>query len=155
MSHDVVVIGGGHNGLITATLLAKAGLNTVVLERRDTVGGCALSTDIAPGFRCPTLTHAIAIDARVVKALDLARHGLEVLPAGSGRVRADAGRTALVLWRDTARAAEEIRGFSPKDADQYPRFVTSFERISGVLRAVATTRRPTSTIRERPTSCSS
>ena len=76
-----------------------------------------------------------------MRALDLPRHGLEC-SAGGGGVRADAGGSALVLWRDTARAAEEIRSFSPKDADQYPRFVTSFERISGVLRAVAATTPP-------------
>ena len=65
MSHyDVIVIGGGHNGLIAAAFLTKAGFNTLVLERMDRVGGCARTSEIAAGFRCPTLTHQAAVVIR-------------------------------------------------------------------------------------------
>ena len=67
--HDVIVIGGGHNGLMAAAFLAKAGLKTLVLERMDRVGGCARTGELAPGFRCPTLAHAAAIDPAIVRAL--------------------------------------------------------------------------------------
>jgi phytoene dehydrogenase-like protein len=135
-THDVIVIGGGINGLVTATLLAKRGLKTLVLERSDRVGGCARTTELAPGFRCPTLAHAAAIDPRLVRSLGLERHGLTVIrPAADACAPTRDGR-ALVLWHDSGGASEEIRAFSPKDAEQYPRFLRSVAAIGGVLRAV-------------------
>lgn len=133
---DVIMIGAGHNGLVAATLLARAGLKVTVLERTDRAGGCARTSELAPGFRCPTLSHAASLDATTVRALDLERHGLDILrpdavvcaPAADGR--------ALVLWRDAAAAAREIRARSAADAERYPRFLESFARISQVLRAV-------------------
>ena len=64
--NDVVIIGAGHNGLVTAAFLAKAGLKPLVLERAERVGGCAITSQIAPGFRCPTLAHTAAIDPAIV-----------------------------------------------------------------------------------------
>jgi phytoene dehydrogenase-like protein len=139
---DVAVIGGGHNALVTATLLARAGLKTIVLERRDRVGGCAQTTQLAPGFRCPTLAHMAALDPRLVQTLDLARYGLRMIRPPVDACAPTLEGRALVLWRDQARAAEQIRAFSAKDAQQYPRFLESFARISGVLRAIASTPPP-------------
>src|SRR5258706_9907364 len=133
---DVIIVGAGVNGLVTAAFLAKAGLKTLVLERSDRVGGCARTSEIAPGFRAPTLAHAAAIDPAIVRSLGLVRHGLRIVrPAADACAPAPAGR-ALVLWHDAAGACESIRAFSPKDADQSPRFLTSFARIAAVLRAV-------------------
>jgi phytoene dehydrogenase-like protein len=130
---DVVLIGGGHNALVAAAFLAKAGMKPLVLERADRVGGCAVTTEIAPGFRCPTLSHRAAIDPDVMRALALERHGLQILrpdalvgaPAGSGRW--------LTLWADPARAQREIAAFSPRDAERYPDFLASLAAIGGVL----------------------
>ena len=134
---DAVVIGAGHNALVAAILLAKRGLKTLVLERSDRVGGCARTSELAPGFRCPTLAHVAALDPALVRRLDLERHGLTMIrPAVDACAPSLDGR-ALVLWSDRARAAESIRGFSAKDAAEYPRFLESFARISGVLRAIA------------------
>ena len=133
---DVIVIGGGHNGLIAAAFLAKAGLKTLVLERMDRVGGCARTGDIAPGFRCPTLTHTAAIDPAIVRSLELERHGLRIIRPDSHVCAPTADGRALVLWADARGAIEEIRGFSTRDADQYPRFLTSFAAIARVLRRV-------------------
>jgi phytoene dehydrogenase-like protein len=136
VTRDVVVIGGGHNGLVSAAILAKAGLKPLVLERAERVGGCAITTEVAPGFRCPTLSHHAAIDPALIRSLDLGRHGLEMLkpdaivssPAGDGRL--------LTLWADTARAAREIASFSARDAERYPAFLDSMAAVSRVLRAL-------------------
>jgi phytoene dehydrogenase-like protein len=133
---DIIVIGGGVNGLVAATLLAKAGLKTIILEQSDRVGGCARTSEIAPGFRCPTLAHSAAIDPPLVRTLELERHGLRIIrPAADACAPTKDGR-ALVLWRDAVMASEEIRAFSAKDAAQYPKFLRSVANISGVLRAV-------------------
>jgi len=135
--HDVVIIGGGINGLVTATLLARAGLKVLVLERADRAGGCARTDEIAPGFRGPALAHAAAIDPALVRALGLERHGLRIIrPSADACAPTQDGR-ALILWHDAARASASIHAFSPKDAEQYPRFLSSFAKISAVLRAVA------------------
>src|SRR5207248_7229979 len=108
----VIVIGGGHNGLVAATFLAKAGFKTLVLERTDRIGGCARTTEIAPGFRCPTLAHTAAIDSAIVRSLGLERHGLRIIrPEANACAPTLDGRT-LVLWRDESRAVEEIGAFS-------------------------------------------
>jgi phytoene dehydrogenase-like protein len=134
---DVILIGAGVNGLVTATLLARSGLKVVVLERSDRVGGCARTDGIAPGFRCPTLAHAAAIDPAIVRSLNLEQHGLRIVkPAADACAPTKDGR-ALILWNDVARAAANIRTFSAKDAEQYPRFLRSFSKISEVLRGVA------------------
>lgn len=133
MRFDVVVIGAGLNGLIAAAFLAKAGLKTLVLERTDRVGGGARMTEIAPGFRCPTLAHTTALDPAIVRALAVERHGLEIFqsdadvcaPTGDGR--------ALTLWRDPARACRDIGAFSSRDGARYVPFLESVRRISGVL----------------------
>jgi phytoene dehydrogenase-like protein len=134
---DAVIIGGGHNGLVTAALLAKAGLKPLVLERSARVGGCAITTEIAPGFRCSTLAHRAAIDPAIVRALGLERHGLQIIrsdalvcsPTGNGR--------ALTLWADTTEAAREIAAFSNPDAERYPAFLASVAAVSAVLRRLA------------------
>jgi phytoene dehydrogenase-like protein len=139
---DVIIIGGGVNGLVTATLLARAGLKVLVLERGDRAGGCARTDEIAPGFHGPTLAHAAAIAPALVRTLGLEAHGLRIVrPAVDACAPTTDGR-ALVLWRDAARASASIRAFSAKDAEQYPRFLSSFTRISAVLRALAASAPP-------------
>ena len=133
---DVIVIGGGHNGLVTASLLAKSGLKSLVLERTDRIGGCARTSALAPGFRCPTLSHTAAIDPSIVRALALERHGLHMIRPAADVCAPTLNGRALTLWSEPGRAAEEIRAWSAKDAAQYPRFLDSFARVSGVLRGL-------------------
>src|SRR6476660_7486426 len=109
--HDIIIIGGGHNGLVAAALLAKAGLKTLVLERTDRIGGCARTTELAPGFKVPTLTHAAAIDPAIVRALALVAHGLEIVTPAVDACAPTLDGRALILWRDRARAAQDIRAF--------------------------------------------
>jgi phytoene dehydrogenase-like protein len=134
--HDVVIIGAGHNGLVAAALLAKAGLKTLVLERTDRVGGGARMSEIAPGFRCPTLAHTVALQPAIVRALALERHGLEILQPEAHACAPTLDGRALTLWRDTTRTLAEIGAFSAGDAARYVPFVESVRRISGVLSTV-------------------
>ena len=134
---EVIIIGGGHNALVAAAYLAKAGLKPLVLERGDRVGGCAATGEIAPGFRGPTLAHAAAIDPAVVRGLALERHGLEIVRTEAAACAPAREGRGLVLWTDAGRAAESIKSVSPRDAERYPQFLASFARISGVLRALA------------------
>jgi phytoene dehydrogenase-like protein len=124
MPVDVVVIGAGHNGLVAAGFLAKAGLKTLVLERSDRVGGCA------------RLAHTAAIDPAIVRALALEQHGLQIIRPDADVCAPTADGRALTLWHDRSRAAQEIRAWSAKDADRYLKFLESFARISRVLRSV-------------------
>src|SRR2546425_7338310 len=101
---DVIIIGGGVNGLVTAAFLAKAGLKSLVLERGERVGGCAITAEIAPGFRCSTLAHAASIEPSIVRALALERHGLQIVRPLAHACTPTLDGRALVLWSDAARA---------------------------------------------------
>jgi len=139
---DVVVIGAGVNGLVAATFLAKAGLKPLVLERSDRIGGCAVSGEIATGFRGPTLAHTAAIDPAVMRSLALDRHGLQILRPDAHVFAPTLDGRALVLWADQTRAARDVAAFSASDAERYPQFLASFARIAAVLRAVNATTAP-------------
>jgi phytoene dehydrogenase-like protein len=135
--YDVVIIGGGHNGLAAAFYLAKAGLKPLVLERRETIGGGAITTEIAPGFRVPALTHSTGLLSQdVARDMDLARHGVEFLPSEAQVFAPDGHGRALVLYNEVRRSAESIRALSAKDAEAYPAYRASMTRISTVIASV-------------------
>ncbi|HKW74988.1 MAG TPA: NAD(P)/FAD-dependent oxidoreductase [Terriglobales bacterium] len=132
--HDVIIIGGGHNGLVTAFYLAKAGLKPLVLERRAVVGGAAITEEFHPGFRCSTLSHSAGpILPEIVRDMQLARHGLEFIRSEVGVTALSPDGRALVLWNNISRATEEISKFSPHDADRYPEFQKSLEKMGKVI----------------------
>ncbi len=138
---DVVIIGGGHNGLVTAFYLAKAGFKPLVLERNAQVGGAAVTDEFHPGFRCSTLAHTAGpIRPDVVRDMQLEKHGLRlVTPEAAVTALSPDGR-ALTLYQDAAKSAQEISAFSQKDAIKYPEFAQSLAKISKVIAdALATT----------------
>ncbi len=114
--YDAVVIGGGHNGLVAAAYLARAGLKTIVLERRHLLGGAAVTEEVFPGFRFSVASYVVSLlRPEIIRDLELARHGLEILPL-------DGTFTPLegdYLWRvnDHWRTIRELRRWSRMDAE--------------------------------------
>ena len=131
---DVVIVGGGHNGLVTAFYLAKAGYKPLVLERRPQVGGAAITDEFHPGFRCSTLAHTAGpLRPDIVRDLKLEKHGLKLItPEVSVTALTPDGR-ALSLYQDARRSAQEISAFSPKDAAKYPEFQQSLGKMGKVI----------------------
>ncbi len=135
-TRDVVIIGGGHNGLVTAFYLAKAGYKPLVLERRPQPGGAAITEEFHPGFRCSTLAHAAGpLRPEIVRDMQLEKHGLKLIrPEVSVAALSPDGR-ALILYNDAKKSAEEIAKFSAKDAAKYSELQQSLEKISKAINA--------------------
>ncbi|MEO8208754.1 MAG: NAD(P)-binding protein, partial [Chloroflexota bacterium] len=120
---DAVIIGAGHNALVTAAYLAKGGLRTLVLERRERIGGAADTSELAPGIRVPTLAHTVGrLRPSVHRDLDLKKHGLALLAPDIRAFAPSADGSAVALWGDVARTAEGLRSRSAADADAYAGF---------------------------------
>jgi phytoene dehydrogenase-like protein len=138
---DVVIIGGGHNGLITAFYLAKAGYKPLVLERSAQVGGAAVTDEFHPGFRCSTLAHTAGpLLPSVVRDMQLERHGLKLITPEVCVTAISPDGRALSLYQDAKRSAQAIAAFSQKDAAKYPEFEQSLGKIGKVIgEALATT----------------
>src|SRR5688572_6171551 len=104
---DVLIVGGGHNGLVAAFYLAKAGLKPLVLERNATVGGGAITGELHTGFRCPTLTHSTGLLWNdIAHDMDLRRHGVEFLPSDVQVFAPDLDGRALILYNDLRRSVD-------------------------------------------------
>ena len=138
---DIVIIGGGHNGLVTAFYLARAGFKPLVLERRAQVGGAAITDEFHPGFRCSTLAHSAGpIRPDIVRDMQLEKHGVRFIRPETCVTSLSPDGRALSLSQDTNKSAEAIAVFSRKDAAKYAEFEQSLEKISKVIaEALATT----------------
>ena len=133
---DVVIIGGGHNGLVTAFYLAKAGYKPLILERRPQTGGAAITEEFHPGFRCSTLAHSAGpIRPEIVRDLQLEKHGLKLIKPEVNVASLSPDGRALVLYDDPKKSAEEIGKFSAKDAAKYFEFQQSLQKIGKAMNA--------------------
>jgi phytoene dehydrogenase-like protein len=138
---DAVIIGAGHNGLTCAAYLGMAGLQVAVFERRDVIGGAAVTEEFHPGFRNSTAAYTVSLlQPKIIRDLDLHRHGLNIverraqnfLPTEDGRY----------LLTGEGRTAREIAKFSARDAERYGAYSAEIERIADQLRALVLTAPP-------------
>jgi phytoene dehydrogenase-like protein len=133
-TRDVIIVGGGHNGLVAAFHLAKAGFKPLVLERRAQVGGAAITEEFYPGFRCSTLAHNTGpLRADVARDMQLEKHGLKLTIPDVNTVSLTPEGKALVLYSGTSKAAREIAHWSEKDAAAYADFGTALGKIGKVI----------------------
>ena len=135
--YDAIIIGAGHNGLVTAAYLAKAGKKVLVLERRPLLGGIAVTEEIYPRFKFLTCAHLAASFApEIIRELALGQHGLERLPLDPPLVAPLSGGGGLVIPSDPIKAAGAIRRFSQKDAEKFTAFCALAKSLSVFLRAL-------------------
>src|ERR1044071_1045479 len=114
---DVVIIGGGHNGLVTAFYLAKAGFKPLVLERSAQVGGAAVTDEFHPGFRCSTLAHTAGpIRPDIVRDMQLEKHDLRLITPDVCVTALSPDGRALTLYQDVGKSAQAMSAFSQKGA---------------------------------------
>lgn len=133
-SYDVVIIGGGHNGLVCACYLAKAGKRVCVLERRHVLGGAATTEELWPGYKVSTAAYVISLFLpEIIRDLRLKENGLEVLPRNPSSFTPLPNGQSLLMGPDAGLNHREISQFSTKDAEAYPRYEALLERVAAVL----------------------
>lgn len=135
MSHDVVIIGGGHNGLTCACYLAGAGLSVRVLERRPVVGGTAITEEFHPGFRNSVASYTVSLlQPTIIRDLHLAQHGLEVLERPYANFLPLSDGRSFRLGPDAGTTQRELARFSARDAERLPDYYRVIDTVADVLR---------------------
>ena len=148
---DVVIIGGGHNGLACAAYLAKAGLDVLVLEKRGVVGGAAATEEPWPGYRVSSASYVVSLmPPQVVRELDLKRFGYEVSIVTPDYFVPFPDGTALTLWGDVERDAAAIARFNEHDAAAYVEFDRYFDRVARLLKDLLFVVPPNMNLRDLP-----
>ena len=138
-TRDLVIIGAGHNGLITAFYLAKAGFRPLILERRPVIGGCAITEEFHPGFRCSRLSHGVGLmRPNIVADMNLAKYGLRTHAPDVRVLSLAPSGEPLALYTDIAKSQQQIARFSQKDAACYADFAKSLARIGEVVEMLLT-----------------
>jgi phytoene dehydrogenase-like protein len=131
---DAIVVGAGHNGLTAAAYLARAGYSTLVLERRDIVGGCCVTEEIAPGCRASTTSYiASMLRPEVIRDLKLAQHGLRMIPCDPALQVPFPDGQLVSWWADRERVVAELRKISPRDAETFVRIDDRLKKLARYL----------------------
>ncbi len=134
---DAIIIGGGHNGLVCAAYLAKAGRKVCVLERRHVLGGCATTEELWPGYKISTAAYVISLFLpQIIRELKLKEYGLTILPRSPSSFTPLPDGRSLLMGPDAALNHREIAKFSMDDAVAYPRYNAFLERVAHVLEPV-------------------
>jgi phytoene dehydrogenase-like protein len=134
---DVIVVGGGHNGLACAAYLARAGLDVLVLERRDVLGGAAATEDLWDGYRISSASYVVSLmPDRIVAELELKRFGYEVSIISPDYFVPFPDGASLTLWGDMARDVANIAKLNQRDAEAYVAFDRYFERVADLMKAL-------------------
>src|SRR6516162_11927088 len=132
--YDAIVIGAGHNGLTAAAYLAQAGLKTLVLERREIVGGCCVTEEIAPGCRASTTSYiASMLRPEVIRELHLADFGLRMVPCDPALQVPFPDGQVVSWWANRDRALQEFRQLSTKDAERFVQVDNQLKKLARYL----------------------
>jgi phytoene dehydrogenase-like protein len=139
VTYDLVVIGGGHNGLVTAAYLARAGVKVLVLERREVLGGACVTEELWPGFKVSTAAYVNSLlRPEIIRDLDLKRHGFKMLPRNPSSFTPFPDGRSLMLGPNKAMTHKEISKFSAKDAAALPKYEQMLERVAAFIEPTLT-----------------
>lgn len=134
---DAIVVGGGHNGLVSAAYLAKAGMKVLVLERRGVVGGASVTEEVFPGVRFSRLAYSAGLlRPEIVAELELPNFGYEAHPFDPQFFLPFPDGDSILLWNDAARNEKELARFSKKDAATYPKYVAFWTEVMEIIEAL-------------------
>jgi phytoene dehydrogenase-like protein len=141
--YDAVIIGGGHNGLVTAAYLAEKGVRTIVLERRPFVGGASVTEEPWPGYKVSTYAYVLSLLRReVVRDLKLKKHGLTIYPQDPPYFQPYPDGRTLMVWNDYRKTHEEISKFSKRDADVFEEYESTLNRLAEFIEPLMMTTPP-------------
>ena len=133
-AYDCLIIGGGHNGLVAAAYLARAGKSVCVLERREVLGGCCVTEALWPGYKVSTAAYVVSLfRPEIIRELRLAQYGLHILPRNPSSFTPLLDGRSLLLGPDRRQNAREIAKFSRRDAEAYPKYQEFLERVAKVV----------------------